>query len=431
MDLKKFIKYHEANHSLDSIVDGFERSSFVDSTNEIPILVKQILSSPKLMGDLEKQKLYNQLQSGGIASTKLEKAETQKKQSFCTEFNQMMLNILGLIGFDFAKYLYFLFGMRQILLREIDYIKEAHTYEDILTHLVYIRNIFSLGEVNTEASTDESPFDIAEEFYTSYYDEEEYNQLFKSLDNSKINKLYTDIEIKSKKMILFDNLINTVKRFVKVENVLSFDEDKHEWVDMLNCIIDNLIIRSYTINCVDDLVLNLGPYNVGYDNSFIKMFDVLYDESFVQIPEEFRNSIFPHVLFIERELGLDVKTSKFISGFNKYFHKTFDETLKSVMESLQPDEILKLNITEEFYDRISNMTLNLYAQICKKIANNQQVYTFVGRSTRIQFSQVLSALMDCAPRNTLFTKTQFATIYYILLSRKVMHESVKTVCKLD
>ena len=429
MDLKKFIKYHEANKSLDSIVDGFEKSSFVDSTNEIPILVKQILSSPKLMGDLEKQKLYNQLQSGGIATTKAEKAETQKKQSFCTEFNQMMLNILGLIGFDFAKYLYFLFGMRQILIREIDYIKEARTYEDILTHLVYIRNIFSLGEANNEA-----PFDIAEEFYTSYYDEEEYNQLFNNscYDNSKSNnQIYIDLEVKNKKNIMFDNLIKTVKRLVKVENVLSFDEDKHEWIDMLNCIVDNLIVREYTIDCVDDLVLNLGPYNVGYDKSFIKMFDVLYDESFVQIPPEFRNNMYPHHLFIERELHLDVKLNKFVNGFNKYFHKTFDETLKSVMESLQPDEIVKLNITEEFYDRLSNMTLNLYVQICKKIANNQQVYTFVGRSTRIQFSQVLSALMDCAPRNTLFTKTQFATIYYILLSRKVMHESVKTVCEID
>lgn len=431
MDLKKFIKYHEVNKSLDSIVDGFERSSFVDSTNEIPVLVKQILSSPKLMGDLEKQKLYNQLQSGGIATTKAEKLETQKKQSFCTEFNQMMLNILGLIGFDFCKYLYFLFGMRQILIREINYIKEAHTYEEILTHLIYIRNIFSLGETKTELSTEESPFDIADEFYTTYYDEDEYNQIFKSLSNPNINELYIDLEVKNKKNILFDNLIETVKRFVKVENVLSFDEDKHEWVDLLNCVVDNLIVRTYTINTVDELVLNLGPYNVCYDKSFIKMFDVLYDESFVQIPEEFRNSIFPHVLFIERELGLDVKTSKYINGFNKYFHQKFDETLKSVMESLQPDEILKLNISEEFYERLSNMTLNLYVQICKKIANNQQVYTFVGRSTRIQFSQVLSAVMDCAPRNTLFTKSQFATIYYILLSRKVMHESVKTVCKLD
>ena len=194
--------------------------------------------------------------------------------------------------------------------------------------------------------------------------------------------------------------------------------------------MSHLVVRTYNINTIDDLILNLGRYNKGYDRSFIKTYDVLYDESFVQIPTEFRTTYFPHVLFIEKELGLDAKCSKYISGFNKYFHKTFDETLKSVMETMDADTVLKLNISEAFYDRLSNLTLNLYVQLCKKIANNQQVYTYVGRSTRIQFSQVLSAMMDCAPRNTLFTRSQFATIYYVLLSKKVMHESVKIVCGL-
>ena len=431
MDVRKFILYHKAHNSLDSVVDGFERSAFVDSSNEIPILVKQILSSPKLIGDLEKQKLFNQLQSGGVATTKPDKPDTQKKQSFCTEFNQMILNILGLIGFDFSKYLYFLFGMRQILMREIEFISQSKTYNEILTHVIYIKNIFTLGETSDTISTDESPFDIADEFYSSYYDESEYNELFNSVPSGSNKQDYATLELKNRKTILFDNLIDTIKKLVKVENILSFEDDKHEWLDMLNSIMNHIIIRAYNINTIDDLILNLGPYDVCYDKSFIKMFDVLYDESFVQIPNEFRSSYLPHVLFIEKELGLDAKCSKYITGFSKYFHKTFDETLKCVLEILPPEEVLKINISDEFYDRLSNLTLNLFVQLCKKIANNQQVYTYVGRSTRIQFSQVLSAMMDCAPRNTLFTRSQFATIYFILLSKKVMHESVKIVCNMN
>lgn len=431
MDLRKFILYHKQHKSIDSFVDGFERSSFVDATNEIPNLIKQILPSPKLIGDLEKQKLYNQLQSGGIASTKSEKSETQKKQSFCTEFNQMILNILGLLGFDFSKYLFFLFGIRAILKREINYVRQSKTYEDILTHITYINNILSLGETKNTINTDESPIDIDDTFYTTYFEEDEYNQLFNQQPNSNNAELYIDIEVKSKKSVLFEYLINEVNKLVKVENVLSFEDDKKEWLELLDLMFEHLIIRSYSINTIDDLILNLGRYNVCYDKSFIKMFDVLYDESFVQIPPEYRSQIQPHILFIEKELGLDIKCSRYLSGFNKYYHKIYDETLKSCMEVMTPDEILKLELSDEFYDRLSNITLNLYVQICKKIANNQQVYTFVGRSTRIQFSQVLSAVMDCAPRNTVFTRTQFATIYFILLSRKVLHESVKIVCDIN
>ena len=431
MDLKKFILYHKSHNSLDSIVDGFECSSFVDSSNEIPFLVKQILSSSKLMGDLEKQKLFNQLQSGGVASTKTEKQEAQKKQSFCTEFNQMILNILGLLGFDFSKHLYYLFGMKKILEREVSFISESRSYEDILTHIIYIRNIFSLGESSSTISTDESPFDISDEFYSTYYNEAEYKTIFGSQSNESLSDhQYATLEVNNRKTVLFDNLIDTIRKLVKVENILSFEDDKREWLELLHSILSHLVIRTYNIGTIDDLILNLGRYNKGYDRSFIKMFDILYDESFVQIPPEFRSTYSPHVLFIEKELGLDVKCSKYISGFNKYFHKIYDETLKSVMEVMTPENVLKLNISEDFYDRLSNLTLNLYVQLCKKIANNQQVYTYVGRSTRIQFSQVLSAMMDCAPRNTLFTHSQFATIYYILLSRKVMHESVKIVCGL-
>ena len=432
MDLEKLILYHESNKSLDSIVDGFERSTFVDSSNDIPVLIKQILSAPKLMGDFEKQKTYNQLQNGGVASTKGPKSETQKKQSFCTEFNQMILNILGLLGFDFSKYLFFLFGLRSILVREVQYIQQAKTYKEILTHTINIRNILSIGETKSTLSTDESPFDIADEFYTSYYDDDEYNQLFGSPDlTDSSNHHYIDIEVKNRKSIVFDNLIESIKKLVKVENILSFEEDKHEWLDLLNSIIDHLIIRSYTINCVDDLILNLTNYNVCYDMSFIKLFDILYEESFVRIPPEFQSTYLPHILFIEKELNLDVKCSKYVSGFNKYFHKTFDEVLKCVMETIPSDEILKLNISEDFYERLSNMTLNLYVQICRKIANHQRVNAYTGRSTRIQFNQVYTAITDCLPQNTLPTISVYSTIYFILLPRKVLHESIKTVCNMN
>ena len=422
MDLRKFIQYHQSHNSLDSVCHGFEVSSFIDPTNEIPALVKQILSSPKLTSDLDKQKLLNQLQSGGVAQNKTEKTQTQKKQSFCTEFNQMILNILGLIAFDFSKYLYFLFGMEKLIEREIKYISEARTYKEILDHVTYISNIFALGE--KESNT--SPIDISEDFYTTYYSETEYKSLFGS--DEAIDRQYVTLEIKSKKRILFDNLIDTIRKLVKIENIISFEDDKREWVDLLNTILSHTVLGTYNINNIDDLILNLGPYDVCYDKSFIKMFDVLYDESFAQIPSDLKMNYFPHIDFINKELNIETKCSNYLNGFSAHFNKIYLETLKSVEEVMDSDKILTINISKEFYDRLSNITLNLYVQLCKKIANNQQVYAYVGRSTRIQFSQVLNALMDCTPRNTLFTRSQFATIYYILLSRKVLNESVHVVC---
>ena len=91
MDLRQFILYHKSNNSLETIVDGFEKSTFVESQSDISALVKLMISA-FAADDSSKSKAYNQLQSGGIAGTKPNKTESSKKQSFCTEFNQMILN---------------------------------------------------------------------------------------------------------------------------------------------------------------------------------------------------------------------------------------------------------------------------------------------------------------------------------------------------
>ena len=426
MDLRQFILYHKSNNSLETIVDGFEKSTFVESQSDISALVKLMISA-FAADDSSKSKAYNQLQSGGIAGTKPNKTESSKKQSFCTEFNQMILNILGLLGFEFSKYLFFLFGIKHILIREIDIIANAKTYNDILTHMIYISNIFTLGDISSsltgvdENTIQESPLDISDEFFINYCDESEFTH--------SINQHYTDIQVQNRKTKLFDKLINEVKSAVHRENILSFEDDKQNWVELLKLILQNLIINNYRINTVDDLVLNLGPYNVCYDKSFIKMFDILYDESFAQIPElgvKFK----PHIKTIESELKLDVKTTKYLLSFNKYFHKIFDETLKSTIDIMDTSDILKVIVSDQMYERLSDLTLNLFVQISRKIATSQMTDIYFGKSTRIQFKQVYQAVLDCAPRNSIFTKTQRATIHLIALSRKVINESIKIVCNM-
>ena len=293
--------------------------------------------------------------------------------------------------------------------------------------MIYISNIFTLGDISSsltgvdENTIQESPLDISDEFFINYCDESEFTH--------SINQHYTDIQVQNRKTKLFDKLINEVKSAVHRENILSFEDDKQNWVELLKLILQNLIINNYRINTVDDLVLNLGPYNVCYDKSFIKMFDILYDESFAQIPElgvKFK----PHIKTIESELKLDVKTTKYLLSFNKYFHKIFDETLKSTIDIMDTSDILKVIVSDQMYERLSDLTLNLFVQISRKIATSQMTDIYFGKSTRIQFKQVYQAVLDCAPRNSIFTKTQRATIHLIALSRKVINESIKIVCNM-
>ena len=171
--------------------------------------------------------------------------------------------------------------------------------------------------------------------------------------------------------------------------------------------------------------------NVCYDKSFIKMFEILYKESFADIPHELWSAYKPHIKYVENELKLDIKCSKFLTNFNKYYHKVYDETLKSVMEVIPPDDVLKIDITDKMYELMSDITFNLYVNISKKIACNQLTYAYFGKSTRIQFIQMFQALMDCSPRLYTFSKSQRMTLHYILLSKKVINDSISIANEMD
>lgn len=434
MDLKQFIQTHKDNCTLDAIIDGFEKSSFVEPNSDTTVLIKSILSALISDEDGDKQKIYNQLQSGGLASAKSGKTEISKKQSFCTEFNQMVINILGLLGSEFSKYLFVLMGAKYMISQEINAIAEAQDYNTILKHIINIKNFMSLGDVDDYSNAEvlssryespsniEPPIDIDDEFYEEFYSEQESSE----------KQNYLEIELKSnKKNNMFNQLISEIKQLIKSENVLSFEDDRQEWCQMLEEMLSHIILRTYYINTIDDLCLNLTCINVCYDKSFIKMFEILYKESFADIPYELWSSYKPHISYIEKELKLDIKCSKYLTNFNKYFHKIYDETLKSVVEKIPQEDILKINITDKMYELLSDITFNLYVNISKKISCNQLTYAYFGKSTRIQFIQMFQALMDCSPRLYVFTKSQRMTLHYILLSKKVINESIKIVNDLD
>lgn len=434
MDLKQFILNHKYNDTLDAIIDGFEKSSFVEPNSDTASLVKSILNSLIISEEGDKQKIYNQLQSGGLANTKAGKSETSKKQSFCTEFNQMIVNILGLLGSEFSKYLFVLMGARCMITQEVKEISKSQDYNNILKHVINIRNFINLGRCDDFLQRDElnqmveqnfePPIVIDEDFFEEY-------DVFGPLPSEETQN-YLEIEINSDSTnTFFNKFVSEIKRLIKSENVLSFEENRQDWTAMLDNMVECLTLNTYHINNVDDLCLNLGEINVCYDKSFIKMFEILYKESFADIPHELWSSYKPHVKYVENELRLDIKCGKFLTNFNKYFHKVYDETLKSVMEVLSPTEILKVEVSDDTYELLSDITFNLYVNISKKIASNQLTYAYFGKSTRIQFIQMFQAIMDCSPRLYSFSQSQRMTIHYILLSKKVMNDSIAIVNESD
>lgn len=419
MNLVEFITIHQQAGTIEYIRQGYQRSQFIGSMPELAKLMKDILS--KLLKDSDRQKIYNQLQSGGLPTniSAQSKTDTGKRQSFCAEFGIMINNIVGLLGFELSKYLMLLFGIKHFMNKILKEINTCTTYEDIGTYINYLRNIFMLGTNNAATS---NPIGLNADF-----DMSRYSSILNGTIPVKggINYFNMNVNITPGEAI-FTWMLKYIDSHIKNENVISFNEDRSMFYGIISDMIDHLSLNTYTVTDVNELIINLGRFNVCYDKSFIKMFELLYQEGFSDIPPELRRNYKPHVVYVENDLDHELKCDKHLIALNKYYRDIYDNTLKCVMETMG-NECLNVDIHDDVYDMLANITLNLFVCMCRKIYNNQLIYGFFGKSTRIQFIQVFQAFMDCVPRYYTLSKSQRTVVHYILLSDKIISESIDSV----
>jgi hypothetical protein len=452
MDLRALILIHKSNNTLEDFLDGIEFSAYVDKHMEISQLVRQILNS--LIAPVLKMSV-NQNQNGGIASKNTK--EVEKKQSYCIEFNQCINNLIALLGFDFAKHVFYLLGIKMILHKNILSINELTNYTDLLNTINIVKNILNLSnkcnlrDFTTELGRKENlelpdPLTIERKDDKVKVVEKEKNKNNKK-DKSVKNKnnfdsesdndssepesendtdninlafnfnsiLSPDDSIKNK---VLNNLIFSCEKHQ--QNFINFDTDKTNCVNDITNLYNHLKLNEYIINEVDDLILNLGPLNVGYDFSFLKTFEILYKETFADIPRDSWKLFKPYLQTLKIN-NIAESCSNYKINIIKYFKNIFNETVKSIYEI--STDILPVYPTEFFYEYLADITINFMVSISKNLVAIQTTNFLFGKSTRIQFIQLFNAVLCCAPRSKLFTTSQINTIHYFLLTSKVLKES--------
>ena len=119
----------------------------------------------------------------------------------------------------------------------------------------------------------------------------------------------------------------------------------------------------------------------------------------------------------------DSKTSK-----DKKNNKV-DSSTKMDNGECTKEELMNINIMQEFYDQLTQITLNLFIRITKNIAASQSIQSYFGKSNRVQFIQIMSAIMSCQPRAEDFTESQREAIHYYLLTSKLLNDSYSMLSK--
>ena len=366
--------------------------------------------------------MSKQLSTGGIGKKQSKKTDKDKKWSFCSEIIQMTTNFIGLFKLDISKQLYVLIGIKQILQNMINDISNAINYNRLTNQVNAIMGLFSLKSegqeaiilntdtfnINTYLENQEVTFNeeagINGNYISSIFINEVSSENYKKAIEEYIHR-YIDDRYKTKVESL-----NSVKNYIKT---------------IFNDMLLNSELGNYRITNINQLCINLGEYDICYSPSFIKCFEVGYNETFGDIPFEDR-SFKPYADFIEKINNIIGKTNnkskpinlKSISEKLLNVYKDVFTTVKESAISFLGNNVLNIYCTNSLFQQLIDVTIHEILMVGRCISNKLIASLYCGNSTRTQFVHILEGVLETAPKYEIFNKSQRMILYWVLMNEK-------------
>ena len=413
MDIKKlFTNFENKEKELNLILQGFENSPYYCNNLSINNLFKDLVT---VFINVDKNILssdykdYLNALTGGLRTCIVKKQKNGKGQhkeedtkasnkilTFTSDLKIILNNIIGLIGYEFATSLLTITSFPKLIKHNMEAIKVADNYNEIGKLITVIVNIYRIHNG--------SVFNIPDDF------EDDITSIYK-LISKRIEK-EQNTSLKTDK----DNIINKLETIYK------------------NTTYDNIYIRT-----IDNLCINCEKVKPCYDGYFIKLWELLFKETYADYYEyenvypkfdkNVNKIIIPYVEIIQDYIkkvsdnsNLIVSLTKYTSQLNSYFNKIYRDVHKVAFKSDDKD-ILNVIVSEQFYEHLSAISINLMIILAKNIVISQSYLKTTMNATRLQFIQMFNGIRCCVPTLLTYNESQLYILHYVLLTNHVLVSS--------
>lgn len=376
----------------------FEKSAFVPTSNDIPQLSRDILNSMMANSQAVGFKL---ILSGPISQG----PKTEKKQSFCSEYNQMIKNFVGLIGFEFSRSIIVRMSTFSTIDRILADMEDATSYEELLQYTSYIYATLK-------------PFPKTTYEFVHLPTENKLNQL-----------VYKEDPIPE----FFEAERAQLRTHIASKNISTLRQNRAELISRIKTFISTIHSGRMPIECVDNLVtMNMGRYTILYQGSFIKVFEILYKSFYADNPKfnEANMQTINQYNAVERYIdGLLIRATKQSAYYINYLEHYFMDIFKMTQDALLGDASIahyvnKIDIPMpmSLITSLAKITLGAVAKLSRLINEKKNMLLLTSTPSRIQFAQVLEAFFDLPPGIDVdWTLDQLVVIYYVLSCEKVIN----------
>lgn len=371
MNCKKFLEYFIKEDKLHIIQNGFQYSCFNPENIKIYDIIRTIIDS------YEYQNL--KCQQNGIPTDK--KMKEKQKKSYCTNFDVVINNLLGIYGFEISKYILFRLNFKHVLNKFINLIENtANDFNTLENYLIKFIEFYSKMNIK---------FSNFEEF------NDEYSQ-------TMFGKLHTNSNIQE--------IFNEMKKDIHKENsnITSLIEIKSAILEVLKLIVKHIHVSSLIINTIDDLIIDLKiDIDIGYEGSFLKLVHKLYEEG----------SCTDEILI---QYNLKQKIHPILHLMEQWIHNLIEKII-----NLYPT--VKFKIDDGLITYLTHIILDWFIVCSINIAIILNVNKNFEKTSRIHFKTIYNAIIMSLPKYASYTKSQLTLIHYALLTRQNIQKALKIV----
>ena len=371
MNCKKFLEYFSKNNKLHVVSNGFQYSCFNPENIKIFDIVRTIIDSYEYQ-DLK-------CQQNGIPTDK--KMKEKQKKSYCTNFDVIINNLLGIYGFEITKYILFRINYKQILNKFIELISE--TADDFGTLENYLNKFISFYSKLNIKIIDVNGFN--EEYKTTLF-----------------GKIHKDTGIQE----IFNNMKIDIRK--ENNNIASSVEIKTATLEILNLLVKYFNTNQLVINTLNDLIIDIEiNIDIGYDDSFLRIIDKLYQEG----------SCNDQILI---RYNLKQKVQPIIHLLEQWIHNLIEK-----IYNLYPT--IKFKINDGLITYIATIILDWFIVFGINIATILNINKNFEKVSRIHFKTIYNAIVMSVPKYTTYNESQLTLIHYSLLTRQNIQKALKIV----
>ena len=408
------------------LTQGFQRTDFNNSNLSLDSLFKEFInlfveSDKSLIYTLRETTLKLNPQNGIIKTVSQNNDEEGKTKklgdkviTFGSDLKIVLNNLVGLMGYEFGTNL-LLISLYPVLLKQIiEDIPKAKNYKEIKHNINIICNMYNIGDGKILEYNNND----ADDFNNTF----NFNNIENVLNN-KFREIYSKIDIR-----------------IKNNNNINFDSDKQDVYNKLLNVYNNTTYNTYYIKNVDNLCIELGKFKPCYDNYFIKMWELLFKETYCDyyeyenvyprfeenIEEDKEKIVIPFINLINSYVNkLDKghtiinQIYKHINTLEQYFKLICKKAMMTVNSDMDSNtKIIKVVVQEVFYEHLASIFVNMLVVLAKNIVISHEFINNMNKFVKLQFIEIFNGLKFSTPALLNYSESQLMVLHYVIMTKQ-------------